>query len=104
MTSTVTWFVNTTLNEPTTMPVLSRFYGIVIRMLCVRSLGARFHAIYGPTELVVQISPLRVIAGDAPHRVQTLVLEWARQHQAELLEAWHRLCVAEPPQPIAPLE
>ena len=87
-----------------TMPVLSKFYGIVIRMLCIRALGARFHAIYGQSELIVEISPLRIVAGDAPARVKSLVLEWARQHQSELLEAWHQLCLAEPPQPIAPLE
>lgn len=87
-----------------TMPVLSKFYGIVIRMLCIRALGARFHAIYGQSELIVEISPLRIVAGDAPARVKSLVLEWARQHQNELMEAWRQLCVAEPPQPIAPLE
>lgn len=86
------------------MPVLSKFYGIVIRMLCVRSLGARFHAIYGQSEMIVQISPLRIVDGDAPPRVQQLVLEWARQHQRELLEAWHRLSLAETPRPIAPLD
>lgn len=94
----------TILEYPKTMPVLSKFYGIVIRMLCVRELGARFHAIYGQSEVIIQISPLRVVAGDAPQRVQNLVLEWARQHQQELLEAWHRLSIAEPPQPIAPLD
>ena len=41
------------------MPVISRFYGIVIRMLCVRQFTAQFHAIYGDTELVVSIWPLQ---------------------------------------------
>lgn len=86
------------------MPVLSKFYGIVIRMLCVRELNARFHALYGDHELIVEITPLRVVAGEAPARVQHLVLEWARNHQTELLEAWHRCRVAQQPQPIAPLE
>src|SRR6188472_1318079 len=45
-------------NEMIVMPVLCKFYGIVIRMLCVRELGARFHAIYEQSELVVQIKPL----------------------------------------------
>jgi hypothetical protein len=85
------------------MPVLSKFYGIVIRMLCVPQLGARFHAIYGQSELVVQISPLRIVAGDAPLRVRKMVLAWAQQHQKELLDAWSRLRLAERPAPIAPL-
>ena len=47
------------------MPVISKFYGIVIRMLCARPLDARFHAIYGDWELVVSIWPLTIIQGDA---------------------------------------
>ena len=86
------------------MPVLCKFYGIVIRMLCVRELGARFHAIYEQSELVVQIKPLRIVAGDAPGRVRAMVLEWAVQHQQELLVAWYRCSHALPPQQIAPLE
>lgn len=85
------------------MPVLSKFYGIVIRMLCVRALSARFHAIYGDSELVVQIAPLRIIDGQAPSRVSDLVLEWAQAHQRELLEAWSRCRLAEKPVPIPPL-
>jgi len=86
------------------MPVLSKFYGIVIRMLCARNLSARFHAIYGESELVVEISPLRIVAGQAPARVADLVLEWAREHQRELLEAWNRCRLLEAPATIAPLD
>ena len=72
------------------MPVLSKFYGIVIRMLRAQGFAARFHAIYENTELVVGVRPLRIIQGDAPRRVRELVLEWAAQHQQELLIAWNR--------------
>jgi uncharacterized protein DUF4160 len=72
------------------MPVISKFYGIVIRMLCARPLDARFHAIYGESELVVSIWPLRIIQGDAPSRVRDMVLEWAAKHQQELIAAWQR--------------
>ncbi|HKS37983.1 MAG TPA: DUF4160 domain-containing protein [Verrucomicrobiae bacterium] len=86
------------------MPVISRFYGIVIRMLVIRPFGAHFHAIYNNTELVVAVDPVRVIQGDAPRRVRDMVLEWATQHQQELLEAWNRLSAAQQPNPIAPLQ
>ncbi len=86
------------------MPVISRFYGIVIRILNARDLTAHFHAIYGNTELVVSIWPLRVIQGDAPRRVQEMVLEWAAQHQQELLSAWNRCRFGQPPICIAPLQ
>ena len=86
------------------MPVISKFYGIVIRMLFLRSFAAHFHAIYGNWELVVGIAPLRIIQGDAPGRVRAMVLEWALQHQEELLQAWNRLSTAQTPLPIAPLQ
>ena len=45
------------------MPVISKFYGIVIGMFVVRTLPARFHAIYGEQELVVAINPIRIVEG-----------------------------------------
>ncbi len=86
------------------MPVISKFYGIVIRMLVIRPFVAHFHAIYGNTELVVAVNPVRIIQGDAPRRVRDMVLEWAVQHQRELLEAWNRLSAAQQPKPIEPLQ
>ena len=86
------------------MPVISKFYGIVIRMLFLRTFGAHFHAIYENTELVVALNPVRILQGDAPARVRNMVLEWANQHQQELLEAWNRLSAARQPNTIAPLQ
>ena len=86
------------------MPVISKFYGIVIRMLVIRQFAAHFHAFYENCELIVGIQPLRIIQGDAPGRVRSLVIEWAAQHQQELLEAWNRLSRAQTPLPIQPLQ
>jgi len=85
------------------MPVLSKFYGIVIRMVFSRALGAHFHALYGDREIVVGLAPLRIIQGDAPARVADLVLEWAALHHRELMHAWHRLAQAQGPLAIEPL-
>jgi hypothetical protein len=85
------------------MPVLAKFYGIVVRMLFAPLLGAHFHAIYGEQELVISIRPLGVIQGDAPERVRDLVLEWARRHQSELQAAWRQCANGLRPLPIAPL-
>jgi len=85
------------------MKVLSKFYGIVVGMFVARPYIAHFHAIYGDSELVVGIGPVRVLQGDAPGRVRSMVLEWARQHEMELLEAWNRLGMAQRPSPIEPL-
>jgi hypothetical protein len=85
------------------MPVLSKFCGIVIRMLFAPVLGAHFHAIYGEHELVVAISPLGVIQGDAPPAIRDLVLRWAGQHRRDLMDAWQRCAAGLQPQRIAPL-
>ena len=86
------------------MPVLSKFYGIVIRMLFATRLEARFHAFYEQWELVVGIWPVTIIQGDAPHRVKEMVLEWAGQHQRELLAAWNRCQMGMKPMSIEPLQ
>ena len=86
------------------MPVISKFYGIVIRMLLARDLTAQFHAIYENTELVVSIWPLKIVQGDAPRRVREMVLEWAAAHQQELLSAWNRCRFGQQPMRIEPLQ
>jgi hypothetical protein len=86
------------------MPVISKFYGITIRMLRAREFGARFHAIYGNSELVVRLWPLDIVCGEAPRRVRHMVLEWASTHQQELLAAWQNLQWGGAPQSIEPLQ
>jgi|SRR5256885_1854133 len=90
--------------EIESMPVLSKFYGIVIRMVFAPPFAARFHAIYGQCELIVGVAPLRIIQGEAPSRVCDMVLEWAAEHQHELLDDWNRCSAAIPPLPIQPLD
>ncbi len=85
------------------MPVLTKFYGIVIRMLFVREFTAHFYAYYNQWELMIGVVPVRVLQGEAPARVKELVLEWANQYQYELLTAWNRLAMARQPEPIQPL-
>lgn len=91
------------VKEPV-MPVISKFYGIVIRMLMSRSLDARIHAIYGDHEIIVEIWPLRIVGGNAPERVRHMVLEWAAQNQLALMQNWNRASDGLVPQPVRPLE
>lgn len=73
-------------------------------MLCARPFAARFHAFHENGELVVNVWPLKIVEGDAPPWVRNLVLEWAAQHQKELLAAWNRCQFGQPPAKIAPLQ
>ncbi len=72
------------------MPVISQFYGILIRMFYNDHVPPHFHAVYGEYELIVGISPITILQGKAPNRVRSLVLEWTALHQQELSENWNR--------------
>ncbi len=72
------------------MPVIARFYGIIIKMYFSQSEHGipHFHAIYGEYNAVFDIRTLEMIEGDLPVRAQRLVKEWATQYQQELLQMW----------------
>jgi hypothetical protein len=85
------------------MPTISQFYGIIIRMYYNDHAPPHFHAEYAEWELIVGISDVSVIAGKAPNRVRAMVLEWAAQHQSELLANWERGRAQTPLIPVDPL-
>ncbi len=72
------------------MPVIARFYGIIIKMYFSQSEHGipHFHAIYGEYNAVFDIQTLEMLEGDLPVRAQRLVKEWATQYQQELLQMW----------------
>ena len=70
------------------MPVISRFYGILIKMYFREHGVPHFHALYGEYNAVFDIETLEMIEGDLPNRAQRLVKEWARQYQSELRRIW----------------
>jgi hypothetical protein len=70
------------------MPVIARFYGILIKMYFREHGVAHFHAIYGEFNGVFEINTLEMIEGDLPARAQRLVLEWAERYREELLQMW----------------
>jgi len=86
------------------MPVISRFYGIIVQIFYDDHAPPHFHATYGEYELVVRIQPILILAGEAPARVRSMVLEWTALHQQELLDNWQRCRDGQAPLPIDPLE
>jgi len=70
------------------MPVICRFYGILIKMYFREHGVPRFHAIYGEFNGVFDIENLDMIEGDMPRRAENLVREWAVRYQSELREMW----------------
>ena len=59
---------------------------------------------YAEFEVIIDIHTLEVIRGTMPRRALALVLEWASQHRAELLEDWTLCEQNQSPKKISPLE
>lgn len=73
------------------MPVITRFYGIVIKMYFSQSEHGipHFHAIYGEYNAVFDIQTVEMMEGDLPVRAYRLVKEWGLHYQQELLRMWN---------------
>jgi hypothetical protein len=63
-----------------------------------------FHALYGEYEVLINITSFAVFAGNLPPRALGLVIEWATQHQDELLINWERARGQESLSKIEPLK
>ncbi len=72
------------------MPVIARFYRIVIKMYVsqIEQDVPHFHAVYGEYNGVFSIEPLGMLEGDLPVRAQRLVEDWACKHKDALLDIW----------------
>ena len=86
------------------MPTISQFFGIVIQMFWREHGPPHFHALYVEYEALIDIRTLEIIKGSLPKRALALVLEWAAQHRAELMEDWKLCQQKQLPKKIAPLE
>jgi len=70
------------------MPVVARFYGILIKMYFKEHGIPHFHAVYGEYNGVFDIETMEMMEGDLPRRAQRMIREWAQQYQSDLLNMW----------------
>ena len=72
------------------MPVISRFYGMVIKMFFLSSEHnpPHIHVLYGEYMGVIDIRTNKMIQGDLPDKALKIVQEWTAIHQQELLKMW----------------
>ena len=72
------------------MPVLSRFYGIVIRMYFQQSEHnpSQIHALYGEDMAAIEIKTGMVLDGNLPKKALSMVREWVLLNRDALLEMW----------------
>ncbi len=85
------------------MPIVSRFFGITIRVNPRDHSPPHFHAKYGENEASVEIATGKILVGSLPARARRLVGEWLEIHRAEILENWDCLQNGRPGFDIEPL-
>jgi hypothetical protein len=86
------------------MPIVSTFFGILIRLFHDDHNPPHFHAEYGEFSAVFEIASGRLMGGRLPSRARRLVEEWRRAHVPELKAAWQSVSEGKLPQRIKPLE
>ena len=75
------------------MPVISSFYGILIKMYFGDHVPPHFHADYGEFSAQIRIADFGIEAGYLPPKALALVVEWASIHQSELMINWKNLSI-----------
>jgi len=70
------------------MPEISRFFGIIIKMLFNDHKPPHFHAEYGEYRIAIRISDLSILKGSFPPKALALIVEWAALHKEELIREW----------------
>ena len=73
------------------MPILSNFYGILIKMYFQQSEHnpPHIHAIYGEYMGAIDIQTGELLEGDLPARALKLVQEWLKLHRDDILTIWN---------------
>lgn len=74
--------------ERATMPVISSFFGIYVRMYFADHAPPHIHVEYQGHEALVAIGDGAILQGELPKRAQALVRQWCLDHQQELEQNW----------------
>ena len=88
------------------MPVISMFYGIIIRLYLLDNVHhhlPHIHARYAEFEASVGIAEGDVLAGELPRKQLRLVQAWIELHRDELMADWELAANGELPYKIEPL-
>lgn len=88
------------------MPIISMFYGIIIRMYLMDNQHhhtPHIHAKYAEFEASISIDEGEVLAGQLPRKQLRLVQAWIELHRDELMADWELAVIGELPYKINPL-
>jgi hypothetical protein len=85
------------------MPTISEFYGMYIQMYWNDHAPPHFHVRYAEHKATIGIQTVAILTGSLPRTAERLVLEWATEHQAKLMENWTLCELKAQPSQIDPL-
>lgn len=86
------------------MPILSIFFGIVVKLFHDDHNPPHVHIQYGEHYAIMEIGSGKLLAGKLPARALRLAREWRRLHVDELRHAWADAQSGRQPRRIAPLD
>lgn len=81
------------------MPVISRFYGMVVKMYFLPSEHnpPHIHIVYGEYLGVIDIRTRAMLEGDLPPKALAIAKEWTKIHQDALIRMWESQQIHELP-------
>lgn len=73
------------------MPIISKFYGITIKMYFVKNEHnpPHIHVFYGDYVSIININTLEQIEGKLPIKALKIVKEWIEINRKDILEIWN---------------
>ena len=84
------------------MPVISRFYGMIVKMFFLASEHnpPHIHVVYGEYVGLIDIRNSEMLQGDLPSKALKIVQEWTTINRDALLKMWETQDI----QPLPPIE
>jgi hypothetical protein len=70
------------------MPVISIFFGVIIKIHFKDHNPPHFHAEYQGFEAFFDMRTGELLDGKFPNRLRSIIKEWAIEHKDELLKDW----------------
>ena len=72
------------------MPIISKFYCMVVKMYYLASEHnpPHIHVIYGEYIGVINLLTLEMMQGDLPNKALSIIKDWTSIHRDELIEMW----------------
>ena len=78
------------------MPIISTFYGIIVRLNFADHNPPHFNAEYQGFQAAFDLRTGKILAGEFPASAKRLIETWTKKNRAALLENWKHAEAREP--------